>query len=96
MTARTIAPTPGIATRLLARKIAILATSLVLIIAAAALPGGNSTGGGVLSAATSAVAPTEAHAFLRVPSGFTRWLEFQSRKQRPYCFGGPCADAELA
>lgn len=96
MSTHTIAPAAGVTSRLLARKIAILATSLVLFTVAAVLPGGNSTGGSMVSTATSAVAPTEAHAFLRVPSGFTRWLEFQSRKQRPYCFGGPCADPEWA
>lgn len=91
-----IAPSVGGLPRAVARMIAVVATTVLLFVVAAVLPAAGPTGAGVLSTATSAVAPSQAHAFFRVPSGFTRWLEFQSRKQRPYCFAGPCADPEWA
>lgn len=95
MSTYSIGAAAGRVPRILAHTIAIAATTAVLFIVAAALPGGTS-GGGVWSAATSSVVPSDAHAFLRLPSGFSRWLEFQSRKQRPYCIGDPCADQPLA
>lgn len=88
--------------RVLARAISVVATSVLLFIAAAALPAASSPGGGMLSTAApldtaSRVAPSEAHAFIRFsPSGFNRWLQFQSRKQRPHCFLDLCNGNEIA
>ncbi len=91
MTTHFIAPSAGVVL-CFRRVIAIAATTVMLFIAAILLPAGSSSRGGVLSKATSTVAPSEAHAFIRFsPSAINRWLQFRSRRPLVQCsLENPC------